>query len=155
MHCFHPHAHYGLQIWGQNLSPNSRITKLQKTVVRLMTFSNINSSSKPTNIMTLEEYVFTLNTNLAYQILNSTSPIAIQQTLNSKHLSNRYVTRGVVNNLLKRPPARTSKYGISSIRYQIVLHWNLLQSYYENIDLASIRLSRINKLIQDYLKSCY
>jgi len=155
---FHSHAHYGLQIWGQNLSPNSRITKLQKTAVRLMTFSNLNSSSKPlflqTNIMTLKEYVFMLNTNLAYQTLNYTSPIAIQQTLNLKHLSDRYLTRGVANNLLKRPPARTSKYGISSIRYQIVLHWNLLQSFYENIDLASTRPSRINKLIQDYLKSC-
>ena len=83
---FHPHAHYGLQIWAQNLSPSSRVTKLQKKAVCLMTFSKINSSSKPlflqTNIMTIKEHVFILNTKLAYQILNSTSPIAIQQTLN-------------------------------------------------------------------------
>ena len=44
---FQPHLQYGLQIWGQNISFNSRISRLQKMAVRLMTFSDFSALSKP------------------------------------------------------------------------------------------------------------
>ena len=62
---FQPHIQYGLQIWGQNITSNSRIVRLQKIAVRLMTFAEYNAPSKPLfkkmNILPLSDYVFMLN----------------------------------------------------------------------------------------------
>ena len=44
---FHSHLVYSLEVWGQNLPKNSRIEKLQKSAVRIITFSDQNSHSKP------------------------------------------------------------------------------------------------------------
>ena len=61
---FQPHIYYGLQIWGQNLCPRSRINRLQRIAVRLITFSVFNAPSKPlfvlAKISTVSEYVFKL-----------------------------------------------------------------------------------------------
>ena len=50
---FQPHIQYGLQIRGQNLSPNSRIIRLQKTAVRLLTFAEYNATTK--SLFSLEQ----------------------------------------------------------------------------------------------------
>ena len=79
---FQPHIQYGLQIWGQNIISNSRIVRLQKIAVRLMTFAEYNAPSKPLfkkmNILPLSDYVFMLNALTVYDNLNRTSPIAVQ-----------------------------------------------------------------------------
>ena len=66
---FQPHIHYGLQIWGQNLCPRSRINRLQRIAVRLITFSVFNAPSKLlfmlAKIPTVSDYVFQLNILLA------------------------------------------------------------------------------------------
>ena len=148
---FQPHIHYGLQIWGQNLCPRSRINRLQRIAVRLITFSVFNAPSKPlfmlAKIPTVSDYVFKLNILLAHDILNLASPVAVQQVLNLQFLPERYLTRGKEIKLLKRPYVRTTKYGINSMRYQIVLNWNSLQKLFNTIDLASLRRIRINKLL--------
>ena len=148
---FQPHIYYGLQIWGQNLCPRSRINRLQRIAVRLITFSVFNAPSKPlfvlAKIPTVSEYVFKLNILLAHDILNLASPFAVQQILNIQFLPDRYLTRGKEIKLLKRPYVRTTKYGINSMRYQIVLNWNLLQKLFNNIDLLSLRRTRINTLL--------
>ena len=83
---FQPHIQYGLQIWGQNISRNSRVARLQKIAVRLMTFSDHNAPSKPlfvrTNILSIQDYVFKLNVSLAHYILNHVSPMTVQQPVN-------------------------------------------------------------------------
>ena len=148
---FQPHIHYGLQIWGQNLCPRSRINRLQRIAVRLITFSVFNAPSKPlfmlAKIPTVSDYVFKLNILLAHDILNLASPVAVQQVLNIQYLPDKYLTRGKGIKLLKRPYVRTTKYGINSMRYQIVLNWNSLQKLFNDIDLASLRRIRINKLL--------
>ena len=154
---FQPHIHYGLQIWGQNLCPRSRINRLQRIAVRLITFSVFNAPSKPlfmlAKIPTVSDYVFKLNILLAHDILNLASPVAVQQVLNLQFLPERYLTRGKEIKLLKRPYVRTTKYGINSMRYQIVLNWNSLQKLFSTIDLASLRRIRINKLLKKNKKT--
>ena len=56
--------------------------------------------------------------------------------LNIQSLPDKYLTRSKKIKLLKRPYARTTKYGINSMRYQIVLNWNSLQKLFNNIDLT-------------------
>ena len=57
---FQPHIHYGLQIWGQNLCPISRINRLQRIAVRLITFSVFNAPSKPLFMLAKIPTVFRL-----------------------------------------------------------------------------------------------
>ena len=98
-------------------------------------------------ITTVSDYIFKLNILLAHDILNLASPIAVQQILNIQFLPDRYLTIGKEIKLLKIPYVRTTKYGINSMRYQIVLNWNSLQKLFNNMDLTSLRWTRINKLL--------
>lgn len=154
---FQPHIQYGLQIWGQNLSRVSRVARLQKIAVRIITFSEYNATSKPlftrTNILSVQDYVFKLNITLAHEILNHVSPIAVQQSLNLEYLPATRITRGIQKKLLKRPYVRTTKHGIYSMRYQSVIHWNRLQNYFEKVDLTTTRQTKINTMLHDYLKT--
>ena len=154
---FQPHIQYGLQIWGQNLSRVSRVARLQKIAVRIITFSEYNATSKPlftrTNILSVQDYVFKLNITLAHEILNHVSPIAVQQSLNLEYLPATRITRGIQKKLLKRPYVRTTKHGIYSMRYQSVIHWNRLQNYFEKVDLTTTRQTKINTMLHDYLKN--
>ena len=147
---FHSHISYATQVWGQHLPLNSRIFKLQKTALRLMTFSEYNAHSKPLfkslGIPTISDLTFTLNTVLTYQTLNQLSPLELQNTFNFNYLPSSHVTRGLTSKLLSKPSVRTSSYGINSIRYQSLLHWNLLQSHFNSIDLTSIRMSKLKSL---------
>ena len=153
---FQPHIQYGLQIWGQNLSRVSRVARLQKIAVRVMTFSEYNTPSKPLftrmNILSVQDYVFKLNIILAHEILNHISPIAVQQSLNLEYLPVTQITRGTQKKMLKRPYVRTTKHGIYSMRYQSVIHWNRLQKYFEKVDLVTTRQTKINTMFHDYLK---
>ena len=79
------------------------------------------------NIPTVSDYLFELNKLLTRDILNLTFPIALQQVSDIKFLPDGYLTMGEEVKLLKGPYARTTKYGIDSKRYQIVLNWNSLQ----------------------------
>jgi len=44
---FQSHISYANQVWGQNISPSSRIFKLQKAAVRILIFYDFNAHSKP------------------------------------------------------------------------------------------------------------
>lgn len=154
---FHSHLSYALQIWGQALPSTSRVFKLQKSAVRLITFSNFDSHSKPLfdilKIPTIANLKFMLNIYLVHNTLNKLSPLAIQNILNLNHLPETHSTRAFIKKLLIRPGAKTIKFGISSINYQCVLDWNLLQNYYGLFDLASTSFFKIKQLTSSYLRN--
>ena len=72
---FHSKLSYAIQIWSQSLTMNSRITKLQKSAVRLISFSNFQAASKPIFkdlcIHQTTNIVFHLDIKLAHKSLNS------------------------------------------------------------------------------------
>ena len=152
---FNSHLSYASQIWGQNLSATSRPIKLQKTAVRLISFSDFNSHTQPlfntTRILPLLKQIFIANTSLAHQILNCESPISVQQSFDLKYLTDSYTTRGQNAKLLSRPSVRTSSYGLKSIRYQVILNWNQLQLKEIDTDLTSISLSKLKSLSRKLL----
>ena len=75
--CFQPHIQYGLQIWGQDITSNSKIARSSPLFKRI-------------NIMPISDCIFLLNALTAYDNLNRLSPIAVQQILNLEYLSNQY-----------------------------------------------------------------
>ena len=126
-----------------NISRSLRVATLQRIGVRIITFSDYNASSKPlfsqTSILSIHQYVFKLNVMLAYEALNRMSPVAVQQSLRLGYLSDAYVTRDNKKKMLKRLYVRTTKHGILLIRYQSVIHWNILQKHFETTELTSLR----------------
>jgi len=154
---FQSHLQYALQVWGQNLRSNSRIHKLQKTAVRLLTFSNHDAHSKPIfeilNVLSISDQIFLLNIILIYQTLNLQTPLEIQNVMNLSYLPTTHLTRGSSNKLLTKHSTRTSKYGIQSTRYQSILNWNILQSCFNNIDLTSISKYKLENLVKKFLSN--
>ena len=154
---FQSHISYANQVWGQKIAPSSRIFKLQKAAVRILSFSDFNAHSKPLfeslNLLTIFDLIFLNNICLLHQTLSSLSPKEIQNTLGLSYLPQHHETRGFTNNILSKPTVRTSTYGIGSIRYQSILNWNTLQNFIYGTDLASINLSKLKKLTLDFLKS--
>ena len=154
---FHSHLSFASQIWGQNLPFNSRIAKLQKSAIRLLTFSNYSAHSKPlfkqANILPFSDLIFIQNIILTHQTLNGISPLDIQNSFNLTCLSDSHATRGQNAKLLIRPSVRTSIYGLKSIRYQSILNWNQLQLHFNNTDLSSISLARLKSQTHKLLLS--
>ena len=44
---FHSHLTYAITVWGQSLTQNSRVGKLQKRCIRILTISNFDAESAP------------------------------------------------------------------------------------------------------------
>ena len=152
---FHSQLSYALQVWGQNISTNSRIQRLQKSAARIITFSSHNTHSDPLfkqlNILSISRLIFLSNIKLAHETLNNIAPAAVKDILNLRYVSSSYPTRGALCKLLSRPLVKTTKFGIKSIRYQTVLNWNNLQNEFKGMDLTSAELSKINKLATDFV----
>ena len=49
--------------------------------------------------------------------------------------------------MLKRPYVRMTKHGMLSIRYQLVIHWNILQKHFETTELTSLRQTKVGAMI--------
>lgn len=157
---FDSHLRYACQIWAQNINNNtSRIFKLQKRCLKLLTFSNFNSPSSPLflqlKILKLCDLVKLLNVILILQVLNGLTPSKIINTYNLSYYPENHFTRGRSMNLLARSQCRTLRYGINSIVYQSILQWNELQSLYPRLDLTLISKSNLISIYKSFLFSKY
>ena len=153
---FHSHLSYGIQVWGQNINENCRIIKLQKTVIRLITFSDFRAHSTSLflllDIPSIQNLVFVLNVCLVHQAWNFECPDSIREILSLSVIQSQYETRGALMKLLKRPVAKSTKYGLNSITYQSVINWNQLQINNPTIDLSSISYLKTKKIVKNFVK---
>ena len=157
---FASHLIYACQIWAQNINMNTnRVFKLQKCAVRLLSFSDFNAHSSPIfhehNLLKLPDIVKIKNLELTHKILNKKSPTEMTNSINLLLHSEFYDTRSRTLKLLKRPKCKTTKYGLNSITYQSVIHWNDLQLHYSDIDLTSLSMINIKKAATKYFLNQY
>jgi len=153
---FHSHLSYASIIWGQSLSQNSRIGKLQKRCLRIISFSNYNAETKPLfanlGIPKIQNWIFKCNITLVHETLNELSPLALQNTLNFKTLSHQHNTRNRNLKLLERRKARTLNFGLKSIQYQSLLNWNQLLLYSKK-ELKTLSPYMMKKEIDNFLQN--
>ena len=127
---------------------------LQKTALRLITFSTPHSSSLPLfqqlNLFNIN-YLVLSNIKSVFQTLRNESPVAVSDVLNLKYVSNTIVTRGNTNKMLKRFEVRTSMYGLFSVRYRSIVQWNNLQNYYSHTILNQLSYAKIKKKTLEFL----
>ena len=153
---FQSHLTYGLQVYGPNLSVYSRVHSLQKTALRLITFSDSREHSRPLfetlDILTIPELLFVSNISIVHRTLNHLTPRSVQNSLSLSYHSHSYPTRCTKSKLLQRPNVKTEHYGINSIHYKSILNWNALQSNFTDINLVTVGHSRLKRLAISFLR---
>ena len=151
---FSSHMNYGAQLWGYSTNCD-RIYKLQKTAIRIITFSDFFSPSKPLfcdlRILPLPDLIKYLNVKLIFDTLNLISPADICHTIKPTYQKSVHLTRISNLNLLLKPSVKTSIYGIKSIRYQSCNDWNSLQLHFKYYNLAEISVYKLNRLCKTFL----
>ena len=151
---FASHINYASQIWGQHSSPNlSRVLKLQKSAIRLITFSGFRQPSKPLfhqlGVMSITDSIIVQNVLLTYKILNNLAPKNICDNFSLEYVDSGYPTRIFSLRLLKRPAIRTTSFGTNSIQYQCILNWNSLQTKFPEIDISSLSFNKLKALAKE------
>jgi hypothetical protein len=157
---FISHLSYASQTWAQNINLNtSRIFKLQKTAARLMTFSDFHAHSKPLfyqlRFLNISDLVKFCNLLLTHQSLNGKCPSDITNILNQNYYNGSHNTRCRTFRLLTKLNCKTTKYGLNSVSFQSILHWNELQSHFKNYDLASVSFSKFYHNVFNFLLEKY
>ena len=154
---FHSKLTYAIQVWGQSLILSSRLTKLQKTAVRIISFSNNRAVSllifQDLGILSIPSIVFSLNIKLAHKTLNLESPKAVQNIFRFQWRKNPFATRSSCMHLLVRPFTRTTNFGYKSIRNKTVITWNTLQIHNKNVDLTTCSCLVVSNLINKFLST--
>ena len=91
---FESHMRYACQIWGQSL----RIFKLQKSCVRLISFSNFMEPSSllflSLKILKISDLVKLLNIEQVYSVLSHKAPLVSNSIYNLKRYPGYHNTRG-------------------------------------------------------------
>ena len=152
---FHSKLTYPIQVWGQSLTLSSRLTKLQKSAIRIISFSTNGAASIPIfkylGILPITSTVFSLNIKLAHKTLNLESPKAVQNILGFQWRQNPFPTRSSCMHLLVRPYTRTTNFGYKSIKNKTVINLNALQMHYKNVDLTTCSSLVVSNLINKFL----
>ena len=129
---FNSHLTYCCQIWGQNV-PNvsssllKRIKTLQKTALRLMSFSNFKAHSSPLfsyfDILKFSEIVKLQNVLFLHDIFKAVIPSAVIDTFDidfTHARKTRSCTLGQINTVIRN----TVTYGTGSWKLQAIDSWN-------------------------------
>ena len=128
---FASHMSYGCQIWGQNQlsSKFKKIVNLQKRAMRIMSFSNYDSASKPLfkqfKILKLQDQIALNNCLLIHDHSRNHLPHSFQdffQPCVDLHNSNTRVSAGSIF----VPHYSSTTYGRKSIKISAILKWNYL-----------------------------
>ena len=129
---FSSHIRYACQIWG--LCDNyitHQIFTLQKTAMRLITFSEPRAPSNPIfcnlQILKFFDLVEVLNILLVHQHLNLELPLDTLQTLKFEKIRHHIGTRSNSLGLLSRTCANTKSFGLKTLSRLAIQQWNRFQ----------------------------
>jgi len=146
----YPYLIYAVPIWG-NAADNfiDSIYKLQKRVVRYITFKDSRTHSAPLfnslNILNIRD-IYKIDTlKFVHDCLNRHNPPQFHYYYN--YSASTYNTASFRDNKLYTPLIRTTTYGLNSLMYNGAVLWN-------NVPL-SIRISPSRKLLAKNLKKLF
>ena len=157
---FASHMRYACQIYGlRDSTITHRILTLQKTALRLLTFSEPQSPSSPLfsnlEILKFFDLVEVLNICFVHQHLNSSLPVDNLESLIFHQINHSYNTRGNTMGLLKIPFAQTSSYGLNSLTRLAIQQWNSLQRSLPALNLANIPFFNLKSITQKHYLNSY
>ena len=170
---FTSHLMYGCHIWTQKLlSVTDKMSNLQKNVVRIMTFSDVNAHSEPLfkhlDILKFNDNIVLQNCLFVYDYLKGNLPSSFEFTFNRVDESHLIKTRMAETGMLSIPRFNSTTYGLKSIYKNCINSWkkvtlqlNLLEkdkakNNYIGIDLLKMHSrNKLRSVIADYFLSSY
>ena len=169
---------YGAQVWSTKLlSVTTKITRLQKSAMRIMTFSEFRAHSEPPykklNILKLDDSIKLTNCTdclFVYDFLNSNLPDSYTNTFTRlEDTATNCSTRQASTGMLHLPMYNSTNFGLKCIYKRCINSWNLLtseinqvekQKFVNNlkcpdIDLAKISRGKLKTTVTNHILSKY
>ena len=146
---FSSHTLYGSQVWTPKLlSVSDKISRLQKTAMRIMTFSEFRAHSEPLfkklEILKFTDNIAVNNCLFVYDYFNKKLPISFTNTFIRTNDLYKYSTRQATAGKLYIPRYKTTTFGLKCIYKRCINSWNKFSTEInlitrkENIDQTEI-----------------
>ena len=118
---------YCCTVWGQKGNSSiDKIISLQNSALRILTFSDNRSPSKPLytqlKILQFRQHIELQNALFVNASLNKLNPLPLSNMFALQRDSHAHATRNPLH--LVRGNVHTTRYGIHSIKYQCIHSWN-------------------------------
>ena len=172
---FSSHLMYGAQVWSTKLlSVITKITRLQKSAMRIMTFSEFRAHSEPLhkklNILKLSDSIRLSNCLFVYDYLHGNLPDSYTNTfIRLEDTAANCSTRQASTGMLHVPMCNSTNFGLKCIYRKCINSWNELtleinqeekQKFVNklkcpDIDLAKLSHGKLKKTVTDYILSKY
>ena len=126
---FSSHLMYGAQVWSTKLlTVTDRVTRLQKSAMRIMTFSDFRAHSEPlfkkSNILKLDDNIKLTNCLFVYDFLKGNLPISYNKTFVRLKDTTNCSTRQACTGMLHIPRYKTTNFGLKCIYKRCINSWN-------------------------------
>ena len=148
---FSSHTLYGSQIWTSKLiSVTDKISRLQKSAMRIMTFSEFRSHSEPLfkklGILKFSDSISVNNCSFVYDFFNNNLPRSFTNTFLRTDDLYQYSTRQATSGQLYTPRYKTTTFGLKCIYKRCIDSWN---QYSTDINIMNRRNNVNNMEIKD------
>ena len=144
-------SHTGSQIWTSKLiSVTNKISRLQKSAMRIMTFSEFRSHSEPLfkklGILKFSDSISVNNCSFVYDFFNNNLPRSFTNTFLRTDDLYQYSTRQATSGQLYTPRYKTTTFGPKCIYKRCIDSWN---QYSTDINIMNRRNNVNNIEIKD------
>ena len=148
---FSSHILYGSQIWTTKLiSVTDKISRLQKSAMRIMTFSEFRAHSEPLfkrlEILKFLDSIAINNCSFVYDYFHKNLPRSFTETFLRTDDINEHSTRQATSGQLYIPRYITSTFGLKCIYKRCIDSWNNFSS---EMNIISRRNNKNNQVIKD------
>ena len=126
---FSSHILYGSQIWTTKLiSVTDKIARLQKSAMRIMTFSEFRAHSEPLfkrlEILKFSDSISVNNCSFVYDYFHNNLPLSFTDTFFRTDDLYNYSTRQATTGQLYTPRFKTTTFGLKCIYKRCIDSWN-------------------------------
>ena len=154
---FYSYLLYGCLVWSYTNQGNiNRLTKLQKKCIRILTFSNFNSHTGPLfyelKLLKFEDIVINQKILFMYDTFQDHIPDQLKKLFTFNKTIHSYETRSQL--LFHISEAKTTKFGINTLRYDGPRTWN--QFYNEHLNTTNVPSQpSLKKVLKDHFINSY
>ena len=171
---FASHLMYGAQVWTPKLlSVSDKISRLQKSAIRIMTFSDFKAHSEPlfkqVEILKFTDSIILQNCIFVYDYLHGNLPNSFLETFKRIDDTHDTETRQACTGMLSTPTYNSTEYGLKCIYKKCINSWNdatyeineIVKRKYVNklkspdIDLLKLSRNNLKESIKDHILSKY
>ena len=145
---FSSHLMYGVQVWSTKLmSVNEKVFRLQKSAMRIMTFSDFKAHSEPLfkdlGILKFQHNIDVSNCLFVYNYLHKNLPSAFIDTfIRRDETETNCTTRQAITGQLTTPRYKTTSFGLKCIVNRCINSWN---KFTKEINIKN-KVKFVNKL---------